>query len=102
MPSRRKRKRYCQKRAEATALASQTRGGWGPDAPLSRSDLVLLRTAANHDWPAPAPVRQLAVDRIMAAVDEADRTDDARMMLAVANTAITLDAANLRDERGQR
>lgn len=102
VPNRRKRKRYCHRMAMSIALALKTRGGWGPDATLSRSDLVMQMKAAIHDWPAPEPVRQLAVERIMSAFDEADRTGDTRMILAVVRTAIMLDQANLGEKLGER
>ena len=90
MLSRRKRKRL-RRKAEATANGPETQGGWGPGAPVSRSDLALLRTAVRERWPVSAEIRSEILNRLFAELESLD----VRMTLAVAKTLVAMDAANM-------
>ena len=92
MPSRKKRKRYRQKLAAATAKVPSSCGGWGHGLPTTLDDLVLLRRAINEDWPVPPNVRQTIVDELAGEVDP----PNVRRAFAVIRTFLTMDRANLR------
>ena len=93
MPSRKKRKRYRQRIAEATAKTPRTCGGWGQGVPTTRSDLVLLSHAINEDWPVPENVRLAIVAELGGEIG----TKDARRFLAVTRVFLAMQAANLRE-----
>ena len=96
MPSRKKRKRD-RRRAEATAQAPKTQGGWGAGLPTSRDDLVLLQQAINEDWPVPDKVRQAIVREL----GEEIESSEVRRVLSVARSFLAMSSANTRAERNE-
>jgi hypothetical protein len=103
--SRKKRKRD-RRRAEMQPAGgdrgSLPRGVGGSGAPpwaeASRSELVLLRKAINHDWPVPMDRRGPIIADLMTLL----RTGSVRMQLRVAWTLIFAARANLRAEEAER
>ena len=95
MPSRRKRKRERSK-AEATAHSPGTCGGWGNGLPTTLSDLVMLRSAINEDWPVPDNVRQA----ICVELGQEDiESSELRRVISIVRTYLTMDRANMRATR---
>lgn len=92
MPSRRKRKRE-RRKAEATAGCPKPLGGWGPGAPVSGPDLLLLRTAIRQGWPVSQAVREQILNRLLPELE----TASARRVNDLARTFLEMDAANRRD-----
>ena len=91
MASRRRRKRE-RRLAEANANAPRCPGGWGRDASLSLSDLILLRQAINQNWPVPSETRAA----IVAKLSEELNTASPRRFLSIAASLAAMDAANIR------
>ena len=91
MPSRKKRKRYRQQLAEATAPAPfKTRGGFGEGCEMRRSDWRLVRGAIYRGWPIPDSVRSQIMDRLGESFDD----DSPRMGIAVVRTVLAMEEAN--------
>lgn len=108
MPSRKARKRYRRKLAEATAGESPTlrqrklSGGWGRGLRNRRGDWRLVCRAANQDWPTPQAVRHAVVADWEADFAAARSDRDTRLVLSMAWAAIAMDGANLRAEQAER
>jgi len=93
--SRKKRKRYRRHlQAEAIASIPKSAGGWGWGAPVSRSDLLLVRQAIREGWPVSAEVRRLVVDDVY----QASTTESLRLLLATARTAVAMEGENQHQE----
>jgi hypothetical protein len=93
MPSRKKRKRD-RLRAEATAKAPETLGGWGGELSTTLADLVWLRRAIRENWPVPQAVRQSIVDELFAEV----KALNGRYLNSVVRTALAMEDANIQAE----
>lgn len=108
MASRKQRKRYRRKLAEATAGVSPTMqrrkllGGWGRGVPSRRSDWRLVGMAANRDWPTPQAVRGAVVSDLMADFDAAGIDGNTRRSLTLAWVTIAMEGANIRAEQRER
>ena len=100
--SRKKRKRYraralagpeatASDRAAQPARRPGARGLWGDPAALRRSDLALIRQAANQGWHVPRRVRRRLVD---AAVARLAAPGNVRMQLAAARALVAMAASN--------
>lgn len=90
--------------ADALEIVSQARelfcsqpcGDTGANlAPLTRSDTVLINRAIRSGWDVPEAKRVEIVRQIGLALDG----DDDRLVLAVAQTTLLMEAANLLHER---
>ncbi len=78
--------------AEATAIAPETRGGWGNGLPTRLSDLVLLRQAIKEDWDVSAAVRTSILRELSAAIE----SNDERMICSVFRSFLAMENANIR------
>ena len=91
MPSRTKRKRYRRQLAKATVFAPATLGGWGQNAPLRRSDWLIVRQAIRERWPVPESVKReiiSGVDRVLS-----DPTAEFRWQAAAVKLVLTMSEA---------
>ena len=94
MPSRKQRKRNRRTLAEATAAAPQLAGGWGQGAPVSRSDLLLVRQTIREGWRVPQDVYEAVVRDVVAIAIDPDV--ETRMYIAAARTLIKMASENQR------
>ncbi len=96
-------------RARLFRTGSRLRGSGGTEAPagplstvwgeqLTRGDLAQLRTAIRNDWPIEGPKRVAFTDLVFATLQSADGND--RLAIAVAETALAMNGANLRGREG--
>lgn len=83
--------------ADATALPPETRGGWGRGAPITQSDLLLLRQAISEDWDVSDTVRAAIVNRLASEV----QSQSHRRARSVFKTVLAMELANMRTERNE-
>ena len=62
--------------------------------PLSRSDVLMVKQAANQNWAVPMPVREAIVEEFREVFDANARSS--RLCLSVFNAAIAMEGANMR------
>lgn len=94
--SRKKRKRYRRKGAEASARVSSHEGAGGTRSLLTRSDWALVRQAANQGWSVPEPMRDAVCLDVFRAAGSADGVP--RLCNSVCRAVIAMDEANQRQE----